>query len=64
MKMRATVLRSHGGPEVLSDEELEAPTPGPGEVRVRVRAFATSICHAVRNVSGIAAACSYDSSPG
>jgi len=40
MKMRATVLRSHGGPEVLSDEELEAPTPGPGEVRVRVRAVA------------------------
>ncbi|HWO26116.1 MAG TPA: zinc-binding dehydrogenase [Kofleriaceae bacterium] len=38
--MRAVVLREHGGPEVLREEELPIPEPGPGEVRVRVRAVA------------------------
>ncbi len=38
--MRAVVLNTHGGPEVLSLAELPDPQPGPGEVRVRVRACA------------------------
>lgn len=36
--MRAVVLRSHGGPEVLGIEEIPAPQPGAEEVLVRVRA--------------------------
>lgn len=39
-KTEAMVLRSHGGPEVLSRETIELPDPGPREVRVRVRAVA------------------------
>jgi NADPH:quinone reductase-like Zn-dependent oxidoreductase len=38
--MIASVLREHGGPEVLHLEELPLPEPGPGEVRVRIRAVA------------------------
>jgi len=38
--MRAVVLRKHGGPEVLTVEELPEPHAGPGEVRVRVAAVA------------------------
>lgn len=38
--IRAAVVREHGGPEVLTIEELPLPSPGPGEVRVRVRACA------------------------
>jgi putative PIG3 family NAD(P)H quinone oxidoreductase len=36
--MRAVVLRSYGGPEVLGIEEIPAPQPGPDEILVRVRA--------------------------
>lgn len=38
--MRAVVLRKHGGPEVLTVEDLPEPHAGPGEVRVRVAAVA------------------------
>lgn len=38
--MRAQVLRSHGGPEVIVAEELPRPTPGPGQVRVAIAAVA------------------------
>lgn len=38
--MKAVVLREHGGPEVLSYEEVPRPEPGPGQVRVAVRAVA------------------------
>jgi putative PIG3 family NAD(P)H quinone oxidoreductase len=34
--MRAVVLRSHGGPEVLTIEEVADPTPGPDEIVVDV----------------------------
>jgi putative PIG3 family NAD(P)H quinone oxidoreductase len=38
--MRAVVLRSHGGPEVLTIEEVADPVAGPEEVVVRVAATA------------------------
>ena len=38
--MKAIVLREHGGPGVLREEELLTPEPGPGEVRVRIRGVA------------------------
>ncbi len=38
--MRAMTLRTHGGPEVLTLEELPTPMAGPGQVRVRVEAVA------------------------
>lgn len=38
--MRAVVLQSHGGPEVLTIEEVPDPVPGPDEVLVDVRATA------------------------
>ncbi len=34
--MRAVVLRTHGGPEVLTIEEVPDPTPGPDEIVVDV----------------------------
>jgi len=37
--MRAIVITSPGGPEVLREQELPTPTAGPGFVVVRVRAF-------------------------
>lgn len=40
--MRAVVLRSHGGPEVLTIEEVADPVPGPEEVLVRVAATAVN----------------------
>jgi len=38
--MRAIVLSSHGGPEVLKFEEIATPTPQSDEILVRVRATA------------------------
>ena len=38
--MRAIVLRSHGGPEVLTFEDIAAPTPQSDEILVGVRATA------------------------
>jgi len=38
--MHAVVFHAHGGPDVLSYEELPDPQPGPGEVRLRVEAVA------------------------
>ena len=38
--MRAVVLRSHGGPEVLTIEEIPDPGIGPEEVLVNIRATA------------------------
>ena len=36
--MRATVIRNHGGPEVLRTETTEEPTAGPGQAVVRIAA--------------------------
>ncbi|MFJ9364669.1 NADP-dependent oxidoreductase [Nocardia sp. NPDC101769] len=36
--MRAVVIRSFGGPEVLEQAEVPVPSPGPGQVRIRVTA--------------------------
>ncbi len=38
--MHAVVFHTHGGPEVLTWQELPDPSPGPGEVRLRVEAVA------------------------
>ncbi len=38
--MRAVVLRSHGGPEVLTFEDVDDPTPSPDQVLVDVAATA------------------------
>jgi NADPH:quinone reductase-like Zn-dependent oxidoreductase len=38
--MRAVVIASHGGPEVLQILDRPDPEPGPGEVRVRIHAAA------------------------
>jgi NADPH:quinone reductase len=36
--MRAVVIRSFGGPEVLEMAEVPVPAAGPGQVRIRVEA--------------------------
>jgi len=36
--MKAIVVKEHGGPEVLSYEDVPDPDPGPGEARVRLAA--------------------------
>lgn len=38
--MRAVIISSHGGPEVLELREIEEVEPGPGQIRVEVRASA------------------------
>jgi len=38
--MRAIVMRAHGGPEALGEEEFPDPVARPGEILVRVRACA------------------------
>jgi len=40
--MRAVVLQAHGGPEVLTIEEVADPVPAPDEVLVRVAASAVN----------------------
>jgi NADPH2:quinone reductase len=37
--MRAIVMSGHGGPEVLSSQELPDPEPREGDILIRVRAF-------------------------
>lgn len=38
--MKCVVIREHGGPEALLQEERPEPDPGPGQARVRVEAVA------------------------
>jgi len=40
MRTEAVVLRTHGGPEVLTRETIDVDEPRPREVTVRVRAVA------------------------
>ncbi len=35
LRCKAVVARSHGGPEVLTWQDIDVPPPGPGEVRLR-----------------------------
>jgi len=50
--MRAVVLRSRGGPEVLTIEEVDAPVPGPDEVLVAIRATALNRADILQRMGG------------
>lgn len=52
--MRAVVLRSRGGPEVLAFEDVPDPVPGPDEVRVRIRATALNRADILQRMGGYA----------
>ena len=52
--MRAVVLRSRGGPDVLGFEEVPDPEPGPDEVRVRIRATALNRADILQRMGGYA----------
>jgi len=52
--VRAVVLRSHGGPEVLGLEEVPDPVPGPDEVLVRIRATALNRADVLQRMGGYA----------
>ncbi len=52
--MRAVVLRSHGGPEVLGIEDVPEPIPGPDEVRVRIRTTALNRADVLQRMGGYA----------
>jgi NADPH:quinone reductase len=40
--MKAIVLHEHGGPEILSYDEVDQPVPGPGQVLVKVHAVSVN----------------------
>ena len=50
--MRAVVLRSHGGPEVLTFEDAPVPMPGPDEVQVQIRATALNRADILQRMGG------------
>lgn len=52
--MRAVVLRSRGGPEVLTFEDVPDPPVGPDEVRVRIRATALNRADVLQRMGGYA----------
>lgn len=52
--MRAVVLRSHGGPEVLGLDVVPDPVPGPDEVLVRIRATALNRADVLQRMGGYA----------
>ncbi|MEN9801481.1 MAG: hypothetical protein RLZ37_606 [Actinomycetota bacterium] len=52
--MRAVVLRTRGGPEVLVIENVPDPVPGPDEVRVRIRATALNRADILQRMGGYA----------
>lgn len=52
--MRAVVLRTRGGPEVLAVEHIPDPVPGPDEVRVRIRATALNRADILQRMGGYA----------
>lgn len=52
--MRAVVLRSRGGPDVLTFEDVPDPVPGPEEVLVRIRATALNRADILQRLGGYA----------
>lgn len=50
--MRAVVLRSHGGPEVLTIEEVDDPTPGSDEIVVAVEQTAVNRADVLQRMGG------------
>ena len=52
--MRAVVLRSHGGPEVLGLEEVPDPVPGPDDALVRIWATALNRADVLQRMGGYA----------
>lgn len=54
--MRAVIVRSFGGPEVLEIAEVPTPVPGPGQVRIRVAAAAVNPADLVTRSGGLAEA--------
>ena len=46
--MKAVMLRTHGGPEVLRIEEFPKPQPGLGQVLIRVEAASVNYADIVR----------------
>jgi NADPH2:quinone reductase len=50
--MKAVVLHSYGGPEVLSIEDVPVPVPGPDEVLVRIVATALNRADVVQRQGG------------
>jgi len=54
--MRAVVVRSFGGPEVLEVAELPVPQAGPGQLRIRVEAAAVNPVDVGTRVGALAAA--------
>lgn len=50
--MRAVVLHSHGGPEVLTIEEVDEPVPGPDEVIVDIVATALNRADLIQRTGG------------
>lgn len=52
--MRAVVLRSRGGPDVLTFEDVPDPVPAPEEVLVRIRATALNRADVLQRMGGYA----------
>lgn len=52
--MRAVVLRTHGGPEVLTLDHVPDPQPGPDEVLVRIAATAVNRADILQRLGGYA----------
>ena len=50
--MRAVVLRAHGGPEVLTIEDVDQPRPGPDDVLVAIRATALNRADILQRMGG------------
>ncbi|MEY2642754.1 MAG: hypothetical protein RLZZ368_1401 [Actinomycetota bacterium] len=50
--MRAVVLRAHGGPEVLTSEDVDQPRPGPDDVLVAIRATALNRADILQRMGG------------
>jgi len=57
--MLAIRMESHGGPEVLTSQELPTPTPGPGQVRVRVEAAGVNFIDTYQRTGRYAVALPY-----